>query len=61
MSKIKNIEKDKSCVKVTASTGDTYTYEISITDEGGAGTGASTVEKDLKRGSFVKSNASTCK
>lgn len=57
----KNIKKDESCVKVTASTGDTYTYEISITDEGGAGTSASTEEKNLKRGSFVKSNASVCK
>ena len=55
----KDIKKDKSCVKVTASTGDTFTYEISITD-GSAGTRASTKEKDLKRGSFVKSNASVC-
>ncbi len=58
----KNIQKDKSCVKITASSGADnveYTYEISITD-GSAGTSASTKEKDLKRGSFVKTNAKAC-
>lgn len=63
----KTIKKSNSCVKVTASGTDDstddsveYIYEISIIDEGGAGTGKSTKEKDLKRGAFVKTNAKAC-
>lgn len=61
----KTIQKADSCVKITASGTDTdnsveYIYEISIIDEGGAGTGKSTKEKDLKRGAFVKSGAKKC-
>lgn len=59
----KTIKKSDSCVKITASGTDgsvEYIYEISIIDEGGAGTGKSTKEKDLKRGAFVKSGAKEC-
>lgn len=59
----KAIKKTDSCVKITASGTDSsveYIYEISIIDDGGAGTGKSTKEKDLKRGAFVKSGAKKC-
>ena len=57
----KSIQKNKSCVTITASNDDDvkYTYKISITD-GSAGTSGSTEEKELKRGSFVKSGAKEC-
>lgn len=58
----KDIKKDASCVKVTA-TGDTtnvtYKYEINITD-GSAGTSSFTEEKNLKRDAFIKKGATGC-
>ena len=58
----KDIQKDTSCVKVTA-TGDakniTYKYEINITD-GSAGTNNYVEEKNLKRDAFMKKGATGC-